>query len=64
MAAKSKVVRIPIKETLTPELRAFLDAVIVPALLNKFFAESENSCTPKLQVGILPARGAGAVDDP
>jgi hypothetical protein len=57
MASAPKVV--PLRSpggTLPAELREFLDDVIVPSLMERYFAESEKSCASKLAVGILRSK--------
>lgn len=54
MATTAKIVTMTQPaQVLSPELRDFLDAVFVPALVKKYFSETEKSCTSKLPVGIL-----------
>jgi hypothetical protein len=54
MPSSRQIVKLPAAE-LAPELRAFLDFVVVPALLNKYFAEyREQNVSEK--VVALPVR--------
>jgi hypothetical protein len=43
------------RESLRPELRDFLDAVVVPALLKKYLAENNSAASSSISV-----EGAGA----
>jgi hypothetical protein len=52
MASAVKVLKMPAAE-LAPELREFLDRVVVPALVKKYFAEQGELKDPEKVVAVL-----------